>query len=142
MRFTVRASLLLPLLVWGCAAPMPSPVDKAVAKRDYLAASRACIARYPRGLTEQSDCRADAANRYIRPIYKYGDLMTRAQEQRRALAVAADRHEISRARYNREVARSEAAISREEDRRNALGTSPDRGAPFDPLAESIANLFR
>jgi len=142
MRMPVRALLLAPLLLWGCAAPTPSPVDRAAAKREYMAASRSCIARYPDSLTEQSDCRAHAANIYIRPTYRYGDLMTRAQEQRRELAEAADRHEISRSQYNREVARSEAAISREEDRRNAHGDRPDRGSPFDPLAESIANLFR
>jgi hypothetical protein len=141
LRIAIRALLMLPVLVWGCAAP-PPPMDAATAKRQYLAAKNACVARYPDSLTAQSDCRTRAADYYIRPTYKYGDLMTRAQEQRRELAVEADRHEITRRAYDRGVARSEAAISREEDRRNANGEPGNNGWPFEPLVDGIANLFR
>jgi len=117
-------------------------MDSAAAKRQYLAAKNACVTRYPDSLTAQSDCRARAADYYIRPTYKYGDLMTRAQEQRRDLAVEADRHEITRRAYDCGVARSEAAISREEDWRNANGGRETSARPFDPLVNGIANLFR
>jgi hypothetical protein len=125
LRIEVRASFLVPLLLLGCVAPVP--INPIAAKTQYLAAKNECIARYPASLTLQSDCRAWAANFYIRPTYRYGDLMTLAQEQRRALAVRADRHEITRREYERAVARSEAAISREEDRRNA---APRRNSPL------------
>jgi hypothetical protein len=141
LRIAVRALLLMPVFVWGCAPP-PPPMDAATAKRRYLAAKDACVARYPGSLTAQSDCRARAADYYIRPTYQYGDLMTRAQEQRRELAIEADRHEITRREYERGVARSEAAISREEDRRNANGGRETVPRPFDPLVNGIANLFR
>jgi hypothetical protein len=111
------------LVLFGCTPP--APVNPAVAKNQYLAAKNECIARYKDSLTQQSDCRARAADLYIRPTYKYGDLMTRAQEQRRALAVRADRHEITRGEYERAVARSEAAVSREEDRRTAAARGND-----------------
>jgi hypothetical protein len=139
LRITVGILFALPLLLWGCGEPS---VDRATAKSRYLAAKNECIARYPDSLTEQSDCRTRAADRYIRPTYRYGDLMTRAQEQRRDLAERADRHEISRQAYNREVARSEAAISREEDRRNArrVAKDDDEGL-LDPLVDSIAGIF-
>jgi hypothetical protein len=139
LRITVRALWLLPVLIWGCTPP---PMDSAAAKRQYLAAKNACVTRYPDSLTAQSDCRARAADYYIRPTYKYGDLMTRAQEQRRDLAVEADRHEITRRAYDCGVARSEAAISREEDWRNANGGRETSARPFDPLVNGIANLFR
>jgi hypothetical protein len=118
-------SPVLPLLLWGCVEP-PS-INPAEAKHLYLAAKNECVARYPDSLTAQSDCRARAADYYIRPTYRYGDLMTRAQEQRRELAVKADRHEITRREYERAVARSEAAISHEEDRRNALPRGEETG---------------
>jgi hypothetical protein len=121
LRSITRALLVVPLVLWGCAAP--TPISPLAAKRLYLVAKNDCVGRYPDSLTAQSDCRARAADRYIRPTYKYGDLMTRAQEQRRALAVQADRHEITRAQFERGVARSEAAISHEEDRRNAMAQS-------------------
>jgi hypothetical protein len=136
----VRALALLPLLLWGCAAP--SPADKAAAKRHYLTAKNECVSRYPQSLTAQSDCRSRAADIYIRPVYKYGDLMSRAQEQRHALAVQADRHEITRGQYDRGVAESEAAVAREEDRRNARAARSRDEGPLDPLIESIASLFR
>jgi hypothetical protein len=138
-RIALRVLIVLPLVLAGCTEP--SPADKAAAKRHYFEAKDACVAQFPESLTEQSDCRTRAANTYIRPTYKYGDLMTRAQEQRRALAVRADRHEITRAQYDRDVARSDAAISREEDRRNARSASGDDG-PFTPLVEGISGLFR
>ena len=114
-----------------------------MAKRMYLTAKNECVARYPSSLTLQSDCRSQAANAYVRPTYKYGDLMTRAQEQRRALAMRADRHEITRGEYNREVARSEAAISREEDRRNANERREAReGSPIDRMIGTVTRAFR
>jgi hypothetical protein len=137
-----RAAIGALLVVLVCGCTQSRPVDLATAKQDYLAAKSACIARYPDKLTEQSDCRAKAADTYIRPFYRYGDLMTRAQEQRRALAVRADRHEISRRQYNRDIARSDAEIAREEDRRNSLqARGGDKVSP-SPLNQPIASLFR
>jgi hypothetical protein len=140
LRIAVRALVVLPMLLWGCAEP--TSADKAAAKRHYLTAKNECVARYPQSLTAQSDCRSRAADIYIRPVYKYGDLMSRAQEQRHSLAVRADRGEISRGQYDRGVAESEAAVAREEDRRNTrTARSRDEG-PLDPLIESIASIFR
>jgi choline dehydrogenase-like flavoprotein len=129
---------LLTFALCGCGGSRE--IDGAAAKRNYLAAKDRCVAEYPNSLVTQSDCRTRAANTYIRPFYKYGDLMTRAQEQRRELAAKADRHEISRKTYDREIALSEAAVAREEDRRNKLAdTAPasDRGS-FASLLSAIA----
>ena len=114
----------------------------AAARRHYLAAKSACVTRYPDSLAEQSDCRSRAADLHIRPVYRYGDLMTRAQQRRRELAIQADRHETSRATYNREVARSEAAVAREENRRDAVRAREREAGPLEPLVQSIADLFR
>jgi hypothetical protein len=140
LRILIRTPVLALILLWGCAEPTPR--DAAMAKRMYLTAKNECVARYPSSLTLQSDCRSQAANAYIRPTYKYGDLMTRAQEQRRALAMRADRHEITRGEYNREVARSEAAISREEDRRNAAERMEARQGPIDRMIGTVSRAFR
>jgi hypothetical protein len=105
-----------------------------------------CVSRYADQLVAQSDCRTEAANEYIRPSYPYGDLITKAQVQRRALAERADAGQISREEYEHGVAASDAAISREEDRRNARRVvAVRRSGPSDPLkdwAQSIAGLFR
>jgi hypothetical protein len=134
--------IILTVALGGCGGSRE--IDSATAKRNYLAAKDSCIAEYPNSLVSQSDCRARAANAYIRPFYKYGDLMTRAQEQRRELAAKADRHEITRRTYDRQVAQSEAAIAREEDRRNKLGdttSTPEQG-PFANLFNAIAGWLR
>jgi hypothetical protein len=120
----------------GCAGnPL---LDSAEGKRLYLVAKNACIARYPREMAAQSDCRARAADSYIRPYYRYGDLMTRAQTQRRALAERADRREISTRDYERLVARSDAAISREEDQRNAKARE---SVPLTGLSGPLADPY-
>lgn len=129
---------VLPILA-ACGGP---PVaNKEAGRQRYLTAKADCVAHFRSSLVAQSDCRSRAADLYIRPFYKYGDLMDRAQSQRRALAALADRHEISRPSYEREVARSEAAISREEDRRGRLATRGDTG-PFTHVLNGIAELFR
>jgi hypothetical protein len=112
-----RALIALPLLVAGCMAPTEN--GGVEARRDYLAAKARCEARYRHSLVALSDCRTVAANRYIRPWYRYGDLMTWIQVRRRMLAEKVDRHEMSRATYNREIAKAERQVSREENRRNA-----------------------
>jgi hypothetical protein len=142
LKTSVCALFVLVIALDGCGAP---DVDSATAKQHYLAAKDRCVADYPNSLVLQSDCRTRAANIYIRPFYKYGDLMTRAQEQRRALAVKADRHEITRKTYDRQIARSEAMIAREEERRDKTTTSTasvqDR-SPFDGFFETIAGWLR
>jgi choline dehydrogenase-like flavoprotein len=114
------------------------------AKEHYLAAKASCVAEYPNSLVSQSDCRAQAANTYIRPFYKYGDLMTRAQEQRRELAIKADRREITRKTYDRQIAQLETAIAREEDRRNnsSAHASASESNPFAGLFNAFAGLLR
>jgi hypothetical protein len=142
LKAKVTSVVLLAFALGGCGGSRE--VDSAAAKRNYLAAKDGCIAEYPNSLVAQSDCRTRAANRYIRPFYKYGDLMTRAQEQRRELAAKADRHEITRRTYDRQVAQSDSAIAREEDRRNKLvvtTSTPDRG-PFANLFNVIAGWLR
>jgi len=139
LRILIWPALLVPLLLSGCVEPQR--VTPVVAKNLYLAAKNECVARYRDNLTGQSDCRTRAADYYIRPTYRYPDLMTRAQEQRHALAVRADQHEISRRTYDREIARSEAAISREEDRRNAAAISHG-GPPSAPTADAIGGLIQ
>jgi hypothetical protein len=134
--------MILAFALGGCGGSRE--IDSAAAKRNYLTAKDSCIAEYPNSLVSQSDCRTRAANTYIRPFYKYGDLMTRAQEQRRELAAKADRHEITRRTYDRQVAQSDAAIAREEDRRNKLAdtkSAPDQG-PFANLFSAIAGWLR
>jgi hypothetical protein len=98
-----KVCLLLALIatLGGCTAARQQ--DSVEAKQRYLEAKARCVSQFPNSLVSQSDCRAQAANIYIRPYYRYGDLMTRAQEQRGELAAKADRHEISRRFYDRQV---------------------------------------
>jgi hypothetical protein len=140
MQFMRRFAFLalLPVLA-GCGTP--NPADKEAGRQRYLTARDECATRFRNSLVAQSDCRARAANLYIRPFYKYSDLMNRAQSQRRALAEEADDHHITRSSYERQVARSEAAISREEDRRNRLANSGGSG-PFARLVDGVADFFR
>jgi hypothetical protein len=60
------------------------------------------------------------------------------------LAAKADRHEISRRFHDRQVAASEAAISREEDWRNNIydRASTSDGNPIANLFDAFAGLFR
>ena len=127
MRKTLRGWLLAPLLLASCAGPVEHP--SVVAKQRYLAAKSACESRFPAAMVRQSDCRTDAANAYIRPFYRYGDLMTRLQTRRRGFAVRVDGGKMSRAAFHRLVAREERAVEREETQRNieaGLEPAPDR----------------
>lgn len=129
------------LALVGCSA---SPeVGIAQAQHRYLAAKAACDEDYPHSMVQQADCRTRAANAYVRPYFRYGDLMTFAQQQRRALAVQVDQHRISMATYNRKIAQSEREVAKEEDRRNARShvTSSYETTPFTPVAASFARLF-
>jgi hypothetical protein len=111
--------LVLLLTVAGCV----SREDQiAGGKQNYLAARDACVTAYPSRLVSQSECRTRAADQYIRPWYKYPDLMTELQDRRRELAVKADAHQITRAEYDRQVARAERDSDREEARRNRAAT--------------------
>ena len=116
MRNVMRTSFVVALTLSGCGVSREEKI--ADAKDQYLTAKAACVAAYPGSLTLQSDCRTRAANEYIRPWYRYGDLMTRMQETRRALAVEADAHEITRAEFDLQVARAEKAVAREDAHRN------------------------
>jgi hypothetical protein len=132
----------LPVLVLvGCSTPPAGAV--AQAQHRYLAAKAVCDEEYPRSMVLQADCRTRAANAYVRPYYRYGDLMTYAQQQRRALAVQVDQHRMSPATYNRKIAQSEGEVAKEEDRRNALAhaTSSYESTPFTPVVASFARLF-
>jgi hypothetical protein len=139
LKHLVRA---LPVLaVIGCTA---SPeVSIAEAQHRYLAAKTACDEDYPHSMVQQADCRTHAANAYVRPYYRYGDLMTYAQQQRRALAEKVDQNTMSLASYNRRLARSEREIAKEEDRRNALAhvTSSYESTPFTPVVSGFSRLF-
>ena len=138
----VRALPVLTFAVVGCS---PSPeADIAHAQQRYLAAKGSCVATYPKSFVLQADCRTQAANSYIRPYYRYGDLMTRAQDQRRALAVKVDRHEMSRSAYERAIARSEREVAREEEQRNTTmhvdSSYEDR--PFVGVFSSLTRIFQ
>ena len=75
-------------------------------------------------MVAQSDCRAEAANAYIRPYYRYGDLMTWIQTKRRALAIEVDRHRMTRADFDRRMAQAERYVDREEERRKRAAREP------------------
>jgi hypothetical protein len=129
------------LALVGCAVPSDKTIGDA--QRDYLAAKTECVTTYPRNLTAQADCRTHAANAFIRPYYRYGDLMTESQEIRRSLAMQADRHEISRGEYDREIARSEQRVAHEEERRNREAHSPTSytATPLTPLVATLSRIF-
>jgi hypothetical protein len=132
----------LPVLaVFGCSAAPEGGI--AQAQHRYLAAKAECDENYPKSMVQQADCRTRAANAYVRPYYRYGDLMTFAQQQRRALAVQVDQHKMSLATYNRKIAQSEREVAKEEDRRNARAhvTSSYDSTPFTPVVASFARLF-
>jgi hypothetical protein len=141
LRTIIRTICVLTLALSGCAAPDEG--DIAQAQHLYLAAKANCVAEYPRSLVAQSDCRTRAANAYIRPYYKYGDLMTHAQAEREFLAAKVDRHEMSRKAFDRAIARSEQETAREEDRRNAMthSTSSYETTPVTPVVAAVSRLF-
>jgi hypothetical protein len=133
----------LPVLALvGCSASPDGGI--AQAQHRYLAAKAECDENYSKSMVQQADCRTRAANAYVRPYFRYGDLMTLAQQQRRALAVQVDQHKMSMANYNRKLAQSEREIAKEEDRRNALAhvTSSYESTPFTPVLSTFARLFR
>jgi hypothetical protein len=133
---------VLPVLALAaCSASQDGGI--AQAQHRYLAAKAACDENYPKSLVQQADCRTRAANAYVRPYYRYGDLMTYAQQQRRVLAAQVDQHRISLGTYNRKIAQSEREVAKQEDRRNTLAhvTSSYETTPFTPVAASFARLF-
>ncbi len=111
-----RVWIVLPLLLAACGGPREE--GSVEGKKRYLAEKAGCEARYPNAMVQMSDCRAAAANAFIRPWYRYGDLMSWAQTKRRELALKLDRRQISRAEFDRQVARAEREVEREENRRN------------------------
>jgi hypothetical protein len=133
---------VLPVLALvGCGGSPEAGI--AQAQHRYLAAKAVCDENYTKNMVQQADCRTRAANAYVRPYFRYGDLMTFAQQQRRALAVQVDQHRMSLATYNRKIAQSEREIAKEEDRRNALAhvTSSYESTPFTPVLSTFARLF-
>lgn len=133
----------LPVLaVVGCSVSPDAGI--AQAQHHYLAAKSECDESYSKSMVQQADCRTRAANVYVRPYFRYGDLMTYAQQQRRALAVQVDQHRMSMATYNRKIAQSEREVAKEEDRRNALAhvTSSYESTPFTPVLSTFARLFQ
>jgi outer membrane murein-binding lipoprotein Lpp len=142
LRIVTRAFLVVTIALAGCAATPQG--DIADARQRYLTAKAACVSAYPRSLTRQAECRAHAGNTYIRPYYRYGDLMTYVQARRRELAGKADRHEISRAAYEHQVAQAEAEVAREEDRRNRMAgkASSYDDTPVNNVAAGITRLFQ
>ena len=133
----------LPVLaVVGCSVSPDAGI--AQAQHRYLAAKSECDENHSKSMMQQADCRTQAANAYVRPYYRYGDLMTYAQQQRRALAVQVDQHRMSMATYNRKIAQSEREVAKEEDRRNALAhvTSSYESTPFTPVLSTFARLFQ
>jgi hypothetical protein len=141
LKIILRAVPLFALALSGCGEPPRA--DLAAAQHRYLAAKSHCDREFADSLALRADCRTQAANAYIRPYYRYGDLMDYAQNQRRVLAVRADQHEITRATYNRLVAESEREVSREEDRRNRLAhtRSSYESTPFTPVVATLSRLF-
>ena len=122
MRNARRVWIVVPLLLANCAVVQEDGGRDG--KRRYLEAKAACEARFPVAMVPQSDCRAQAANAYIRPWYRYGDLMTWVQTRRRALAVKLDRHRISKAEFDRQIARAERDVEQEETRRGRAAGQP------------------
>lgn len=141
LAFPILAFPVLALMLSGCGAPQPA--DFAEARQHYLTAKADCDRAYPHSLAALADCRSHAANVYIRPYYRYGDLMDYAQSQRKMLALEADRHEISRASYDHRIALSERVVSREEDRRNRLAhtNSSYQSTPFTPVVATLSRIF-
>jgi hypothetical protein len=136
----VRALPVLAMV--GCSVSPEAGI--AQAQHRYLVEKAACDENYPSSMVQQADCRTRAANAYVRPYFRYGDLMTYAQQQRRALAVQVDGHRLSMATYNRKIAQSEREVAKEEDRRNTLAhvTSSYETTPFTPVLSTFARLFR
>jgi hypothetical protein len=135
------AGVLPVLALLGCAGSPESGI--AQAQHRYLAAKATCDETYSKSMVQQADCRTRAANAYVRPYYRYGDLMTYAQRSRRTLAVQVDQRKMSSAAYNRKIAQSERDVAKEEDRRNAQSrvTSSYESTPFTPVVATFARLF-
>jgi hypothetical protein len=133
---------LLVLALAGCSVSPEAGI--ADAKYRYLRAKDACDANFPHSMVQQADCHTRAANAYIRPYFRYGDLMTLAQQQRMALAIKVDQHAMSLATYNRRLAQSEREVAKEEDRRNRNlhTTSSFESTPFTPVVSGFARLFQ
>jgi len=133
---------MLPVLALvGCTGS--SETGLAEAQHRYLKAKAACDRDHPDSLATRADCRTHAANAFIRPYYRYGDLMTYVQDRRKALAVQVDQHQLSRRSYDLRVAEAERKVSKEEDRRNRLAhvDSSYQSTPFTPVAKTFARIF-
>jgi hypothetical protein len=135
----IRALPILGLV--GCSATPSGGI--AEAQHRYLMAKASCDRDHASSLAPRADCRTHAANAFIRPYYRYGDLMTYVQEKRKALAVKVDHHEMSHRNYDRQMAEAEQEVSREEDRRNRIGhtASSYESTPFTPVTATFARLF-
>ncbi|MSP03603.1 MAG: hypothetical protein EXR07_21575 [Acetobacteraceae bacterium] len=127
MRISLRAWVFLPLLFAGCGVTREDTILHS--RQNYLAAKASCQAAYPTALVAQSDCRTDAANRFIRPYYRYPDLMTWVQTKRRLLAARVDAGKMTKAAFDRQVAQAEREVAREETRRNDAEGSENGNAP-------------
>src|ERR1019366_2577152 len=101
MRNILRVLPVVTIALAGCG--YSGEADIAQGQELYRAAKATCLAEYPNSLVPQSECRARAADAYIRPYYRYGDLMTWAQERRRELAEQVDQHRMSQAAYDRAI---------------------------------------
>jgi hypothetical protein len=115
LRIVISVPLALLLVLGGCVS---REEQIAGGQQRYLAARTACVTEYPRSLVRQSECRTRAANEFIRPWYRYPDLMTFAQDKRMELAIKVDAGTMTRAEFDRQVAKAESAVDKEEARRN------------------------
>jgi hypothetical protein len=122
------ALLALPLALSACVS---HEEQVTTGKQRYLAAKAACVAAYRTSLVWQSDCRSNAANQYVRPWYRYPDLMNDLQGKRRVWAMQVDAGKMTRAQFDRLVARAERASDREEARRNRAMSVASRREPYD-----------
>src|SRR4051812_20383900 len=142
MKTIIWVVMVAPLLLGGCGLARDARV--ADARKQFNAAVSDCVARYTKSLAQRADCRAQAANTYIRPFYPHGDLMTLLQAQRKALAIKVDRGQLSREDHDVQIAQAESAIRQEELRRNNAerGVSAQEAASTAQILGASANLLR
>ena len=102
-----------------------------------------CKVQYPRSLAQQSDCVTAAEDTYMRPFYRYGDLLTLTQAQRKVIAAAIDNGQITVDDANLQLAKVRSALSQQEaDRDNASGmvSAQQRAASAQMLGAGAAIL--
>jgi hypothetical protein len=138
-RLILASSCLIALT--GCGLAQQAQMRESMQK--LQPAIEQCRSQYPSSRAQQSDCVTVAEDTYMRPYYRYGDLLSLMQTQRKVLAVAIDDGQMSVDQGNLQLAKAKAELTQQQfERDNAAGlvSAQQRAASAQMLGASAAIL--